>query len=1022
MHNTFNTSRNHEFVHAIRKAASKKKYIRLVALLRDGIRALSDRLNSKAKPDGRPQLEVEADDSHEPIKRRKTNTARCKTSKSSQARLKISLQDYLFHVNQFEEKFLRSTSNHMRFRFVEGPLVKALQSGDWVLLDEINLGTTETLEALSGLLRHPNASVVLNFRLIGCMNPATDVGKRDLPASLRSKFTELYVQPPDNDREALLNIISQHLGGICASDKRAIADTADCYSAIRTLARNGSLADGTNAPPHYSMRTLSRALTFATDISDSLCLRRALVEGFLMAFVTTLDTKSTEVVYQLIDRHIVQNGKNPKAILFQLPKRPENQDSYIQVGSFWLKKAQVLDESVPTQEYVLTESVKSKIVDLARAVTTGRWPVLIQGPTSSGKTSIVAYIARLTGHPFVRINNHEHTDIQEYIGSYATDPETGRLCFKEGALVRALRQGAWVVLDELNLAPSDVLEALNRLLDDNRELLIPETQEIVKPHPDFMLFATQNPPGLYGGRKVLSRAFRNRFLELHFGDVPTDELEVILCQRCAIAPSHAKKIVQVFAELQRRRQSDKIFEQKHSFVTLRDLFRWGGRGALGYQQLAEDGYMLLAERSRGEEEKETVKQVLEELMNVTINPTNLYQDVALPNSLVATNACKRLFKLVSRCIQFNEPVLLVGDAGSGKTSVCEALSSFANQRLRSINLHRNSEVGDLLGSQRPIRQRAEKIRAALEQLRASLGSLEIGLTFQDETDIDHVISNTEQMLTEKMKSSSDSRAVEKAQAALSQLKKSTALFDWSDGPLIQAMQEGNYVLLDEISLADDSVLERLNSLLEPERSIVLAERGGESLDKMQITAHKSFQIFATMNPGGDFGKRELSPALRNRFTEIWVPLVSDPQDRLAIYCDRLSHKIKSPAGSSFIPSEWAARIISFSDFYSKSPISAHFSARDGLKIGDFMLQKSDPTVTVEAAPKKYSFHAETVAHNAMRIIRALQVPKAVLLEGSPGVGKTSIVEALAKLSGKHLQRINLSDQTDLLDLFGADAP
>ncbi|PLW32003.1 hypothetical protein PCASD_16541 [Puccinia coronata f. sp. avenae] len=361
-------------------------------------------------------------------------------------------------------------------------------------------------------------------------------------------------------------------------------------------------------------------------------------------------------------------------------------------------------------------SVKSKIIDLARALTTGKRPVLIQGPTSSGKTSIVAYIARLTGHPFVRINNHEHTDIQEYIGSYAPDPETGRPCFKEGALVRALRQGAWVVLDELNLAPFDVLEALNQLLDDNRELLIPETQEVVKPHPDFVLFATQNPPGLYGGRKVLSRTFRNRFIELHFDDVPKDELEVILCQRCAIAPSHANKIVQVFAELQRRRQRDKIFEQKHSFVTLRDLFRWGGRGALGYQELAEDGYMLLAERSQGEEEKATVKQVLEDLVNVTINPDSLYQDVTLPKGFVATNACKRLFKLVSRCLQFHEPVLLVGDAGSGKTSVCEALSSFANQRLKSVNLHRNSEVGDLLGSQRPIRQRAEKIRNALEQL------------------------------------------------------------------------------------------------------------------------------------------------------------------------------------------------------------------------------------------------------------------------------------------------------------------
>jgi len=51
--------------------------------------------------------------------------------------------------------------------------------------------------------------------------------------------------------------------------------------------------------------------------------------------------------------------------------------------------------------------------------------------------------------------------VQEYLGSYVPD-ETGRLVFREGALVAALRSGAWVVLDELNLAPSEVLEALNR--------------------------------------------------------------------------------------------------------------------------------------------------------------------------------------------------------------------------------------------------------------------------------------------------------------------------------------------------------------------------------------------------------------------------------------------------------------------------------------------------------------------------------------------------------------------------------
>lgn len=39
------------------------------------------------------------------------------------------------------------------------------------------------------------------------------------------------------------------------------------------------------------------------------------------------------------------------------------------------------------------------------------------------------------------------------------------------------------------------------------------------------------------------------------------------------------------------------------------------------------------------------------------------------------------------------------------------------------------------------------------------------------------------------------------------------LFEWVDGPLVNAMKKGSVFLADEISLADDSVLERLNSLL-----------------------------------------------------------------------------------------------------------------------------------------------------------------------------------------------------------------
>ena len=47
------------------------------------------------------------------------------------------------------------------FTCLKGTLVKALKQGDWVLLDEINLATAETLECLSGLLESTAGSVIL---------------------------------------------------------------------------------------------------------------------------------------------------------------------------------------------------------------------------------------------------------------------------------------------------------------------------------------------------------------------------------------------------------------------------------------------------------------------------------------------------------------------------------------------------------------------------------------------------------------------------------------------------------------------------------------------------------------------------------------------------------------------------------------------------------------------------------------------------------------------------------------------
>ncbi|XP_050277695.1 midasin-like [Quercus robur] len=71
---------------------------------------------------------------------------------------------------------------------------------------------------------------------------------------------------------------------------------------------------------------------------------------------------------------------------------------------------------------------------------------------------------------------------------------------------------------------------------------------------------------------------------------------------------------------------------------------------------------------------------------------------------------------------------------------------------------------------------------------------------------------------------------------------------------------------------------------------------------------------------------------------------------------------------------------------------------------------------------EFEFLAPMTCRNALRVLRAMQLPKLVLLEGSPGVGKTSLIVALGKFSGHRVVHINLSEQTNIMDLLESDLP
>jgi midasin len=796
---TFPQDGNVEYIQRVARYAERRKWKQLLHACRLAC-AQFTKLAAEAEGAFSPSEGPQAGTKEEGAKAKK----KAKKGKKAAAVVAAVQADWTRFEAQLvgaEEAVLRGSSGAtLAFAFVEGALIRALQTGRWLLLDEINLAPPEALERLAGLLDGAEGSIVVSergdvepvirhpaFRVFGAMNPATDVGKRDLPAAVKNHFTEMTVCEPSS-REDLRVLVHSYLGQIGTVTQEVVDMVVEFYLTSKE-AMLDQLVDSAGQRPQYSLRTLARALEYARMCWPTYGQHRSLYDGFAMAFHTLLDHTCAQTMENMLHQHFLQ-GKKLKSLMRAPPAPGPN---FVLFSQFWVE-AGPLERPGPEEKgaFVLTATVNRNLSSLARAVLMRRHPVLLQGPTSAGKTSLVEYLAVRTGHRFVRLNNHEHTDLQEYLGRYVTD-QTGRLVFMEGALVQAVRQGHWIVLDELNLAPTDVLEALNRLLDDNRELFVPELNELVRPHPHFMLFATQNPPGAYAGRKALSRAFRNRFSELFVGDIPDEELQQILHERCQVAPSYAAKMIAVMRDLQRRRQTSKVFAGKEGFITPRDLFRWAGRRAGDYTALAEDGYMLLAERLRDPQEKEVVKQVLERTLRVKVDPPSMYtrtgpapfealqtllQDPSTPKETVAamdtlawSPGLMRLYTLVHKCLEAGENVLLVGETGCGKTTVCQMLALLRQQRLHIINCHQHSETADFLGGFRPSRERERQAGAPP--------------------------------------------------------------FAWEDGPLVHAMRQGDLMLVDELNLAEDSVIERLNSVLEKPGLLVLAEKGGRETEELR---------------------------------------------------------------------------------------------------------------------------------------------------------------------------------------------
>lgn len=154
------------------------------------------------------------------------------------------------------------------------------------------------------------------------------------------------------------------------------------------------------------------------------------------------------------------------------------------------------------------------------------YPLLI-GMPGVGKNRMLRDIAANTNRPLIRIPCDESIRYEDVVGHYAPT-EDGGFEWSDGLLTTAMRIGALVVLDEVNMMEGDVSAAIHQATESDPQLVIRETGEVVDPHDEYRVAATMNPTG-FAGTVEMNKAFEDRFDPFEIPHLPTDaEKQVVL--------------------------------------------------------------------------------------------------------------------------------------------------------------------------------------------------------------------------------------------------------------------------------------------------------------------------------------------------------------------------------------------------------------------------------------------------------------------------------------------------------------
>ncbi|KAF8890021.1 hypothetical protein CPB84DRAFT_1411321 [Gymnopilus junonius] len=438
-----------------------------------------------------------------------------------------------------------------------------------------------------------------------------------------------------------------------------------------------------------------------------------------------------------------------------------------------------------------TSSIDSSLIPLPSSIVALRQlafhisiriPTLLTSAPSAGKALILSHLAQVlypdTQNQIVSIHLADTSlDPRALLGSYVSSTiHPGTFEWKEGVLVRSMREGKWVVFEDIDRGSNEVLGVIKPLIESltvgkwiggRARLNIPSRGTVIA-HADFMLFATRStppsrnnafhPPTFFGAHKFseviihapsseeLLTIVNTKFPRLAGGaaqvtidmwdsvrklgtqnsgrDVGLRELQKF-CQRIDRLLPAPHQPMDISSEDGNAPTFADIFPnpslREDMYLEARDVFFGAGTLTTSARAHAEliaqmiaDYLHLDTERQewllqRKAPELEIEKDVNGRTLVVRVGRTRLAA-CTTKSELTLTSArpfamhkpALSLLSRISNAVSHNEPVLLTGETGTGKTSVISHLASLLRRPLISLNLSHQTESSDLIGGLKPI--------------------------------------------------------------------------------------------------------------------------------------------------------------------------------------------------------------------------------------------------------------------------------------------------------------------------------